>query len=204
MNLWLENLKAKLVSWGPAGLFLVGLIDGAGLPNPSGPDILLLLFATAAPGMAFAGGICTILGSLIGSYILYSIARKGGELYLERHTMSPRGRKLREWFQHYGLVTVFVPALVPIPMPLKLFVICSGGFSVNPWAFLATLAAARIPRYLALSWLGRQLGENSLEWLKTHKWDFLWFSLALFAVCFLLIKVTDRYRRAQKDKLVGQ
>jgi membrane protein YqaA with SNARE-associated domain len=197
MKAWLEALKGKLVSWGPMGLFLVGLIDGAGLPNPSGPDILLLIFATAVPTQALLGAACVTAGSLIGSFFLYSIARKGGEAYLERHTMSPRGRRLREWFQHYGLVTVFVPGLVPIPMPLKLFVICAGGFSISRVAFVATLAAARIPRYFALAWLGMQLGENSTQWLKDHKWEFLWFALGLFGALFCLIKVVDYRKRRQ-------
>jgi membrane protein YqaA with SNARE-associated domain len=203
MRAWLESIKSKLVAWGPFGLFLVGLIDGAGLPNPSGPDILLLLFATAVPSQAMLGAACVTAGSLLGSFFLYSIARKGGEAYLERHTMSPRGRKLREWFQHYGLVTVFVPGLVPIPMPLKLFVICAGGFSIHRGAFLATLAAARIPRYFALAWLGAQLGENSLQWLKDHKWQFLGFATALFAALFLLIRIVDHRKKRQQNSRVS-
>lgn len=197
MKHWMESMKAKLVSWGPLGLFLIGLIDGAGLPNPSGPDILLLVFAAAVPAQAFLGAACVTVGSLAGSMVLYSIARKGGEVYLEKHTATPRTRKFREWFQHYGLVTVFVPALVPIPMPLKLFVICAGAFSVSRTAFLATMAAARLPRYFALAWLGSQLGEHSMQWIKDHKWDFLLFAAGLFGVLFLLIRFVDARKRKQ-------
>ena len=80
----------------------------AGEPRRSGP----------------AGLACA--GSVIGSMILFFIARKGVKDYLDRHTMSGRGALFHEWFMHYGLLTVFVPALSPVPTPMKLFVICAG------------------------------------------------------------------------------
>jgi membrane protein DedA with SNARE-associated domain len=130
------------------------------------------------------------------------VARKGGQIYLDRHTMTPRGQKLRAWFLHYGMVTVFIPALVPIPMPLKLFVICSGGFAVSRVVFLTTLGTARVARYGTLAWIGSQLSESPLDWLKTHKWDFLGFSAGLFLALFLLIRLVDyRKRKQQQDRL---
>lgn len=192
----------KLVALGPFGIFLVGIIDGAGLPNPSGPDIILLLYASQRPDTAFLAAALAVLGSVIGSYILFSIARKGGEVYLERHTESARGKKLRAWFQHYGLITVFIPAMIPIPMPLKLFVICAGALGIRARAFLAVLALARIPRYFAIAYLGSKLGEESMGYLGKHKWDLVLIALGLMVFCFALVKFTDRMRARAKDTLV--
>lgn len=192
----------KLVALGPFGIFLVGIIDGAGLPNPSGPDIILLLYTSQRPDTAFLAAALAVLGSVIGSYILFSIARKGGEVYLERHTESARGKKLRAWFQHYGLITVFIPAMIPIPMPLKLFVICAGALGIRARAFLAVLALARIPRYFAIAYLGSKLGEESMGYLGKHKWDLVLIALGLMVFCFALVKFTDRMRARAKDTLV--
>ncbi len=192
----------KLVALGPFGIFLVGIIDGAGLPNPSGPDIILLLYASQRPDTAFLAAALAVLGSVIGSYILFSIARKGGEVYLERHTERARGKKLRAWFQHYGLITVFIPAMIPIPMPLKLFVICAGALGIRARAFLAVLALARIPRYFAIAYLGSKLGEESMGYLGKHKWDLVLIALGLMVFCFALVKFTDRMRARAKDTLV--
>jgi membrane protein YqaA with SNARE-associated domain len=201
---FMEKLKATLVSWGPLGLLAIGVIDGAGLPNPSGPDFLLVIFSAASPNQAYVGAACAVLGSLIGNYILYSIARKGGEVYLQKHTEGPRGRKFREWFHHYGLVTVFIPALVPIPSPLKVFVICAGAFQVHPGLFLATMTAARIPRYFGLASLGRRLGEDgAAAWLAAHRWDFAVGILILGMLLFGLIKLVDFMKKRQVDKLVA-
>ena len=70
-----------------------------------------------------------LAGSLIGCFILFYIARRGGEVYMAKYTSSGRGARFKTWFQHYGLLTIFIPALVPIPMPLKVFVICAGALA---------------------------------------------------------------------------
>jgi len=196
MKAFLESLKAVLVSWGPAGMFLATLIDGAGLPNPDGPDILLLLYATAAPSRAYMGAAAAVAGSLVGSYIFFRIAQKGGEVLLRKYTEGPRGRKFHEWFKRYGLVTVFVPTLVPFPMPLKAFIVCAAVLGVSPGVFLATMAAGRIPRYFGLAYLGRQLGEHSFDWFKSHTREFGLLSLGLAVFLFVLVKVVERFHHA--------
>ncbi len=62
MKAFTAKLKAVLVSWGPLGMFLAALLDGAGVPNPDGPDLLLLLFAAAAPQDAYLGAAMGVLG----------------------------------------------------------------------------------------------------------------------------------------------
>ena len=77
-------------------------------------------------------------------------------MFLDKRTASKRSKRFREWFDHYGLLTVFVAALVPLPvMPLKMFVFCSGALGVSPSRFVAVFLAARIPRYLGLALLGQ-------------------------------------------------
>lgn len=194
MREFFESFKALLLSMGPAGMFVVCLVDGAGLPNPSGPDLILLIFAAADPGSAFYAAAFGVVGSMLGNLILYSIARKGGEIYLDKHTEGEKGRKFRAWFNHYGLVTVFVPALVPIPMPLKAFVICSGALRVNQFHFLAVLGLARAIRYSSLAWLGKTLGEHSQAWLAAHRWHFIGGGVVLIAALFLLVRLAEGRR----------
>lgn len=200
MNQFLEALKQL----GPLGTFLVGLIDGIGLPNPGGPDYLLLFVAWARPHQAYLSAFTLIAGSAIGTFILYSLARKGGERYLESKLKSPRAKRFRAWFLHYGLITVFIPTFVPmIPMPLKAFVLSSGALGVRPVPFMLTVLAGRVPRYLFLAYLGRSLGENSKQWLLDHKWHFGLAALGLLAFCFALIKITDRLRGPRGNTLVA-
>ena len=103
------------------GVFLLGLLDSTGIPMVGGVDLYIVLVAMVDPTQGYLAAGAAIAGSLIGSLILFLIARKGGEEYHRRHTSGARGAKLRAWFHEYGLLTVFVPAFVPvIPLPLKM------------------------------------------------------------------------------------
>lgn len=92
-----------------------------------GVDALIVLIAAVSRSQAYLAAATAIAGSWAGSLILFLIARKGGEEYHRRHTSSAKGARFRAWFHEYGLVTVFVPAFVPIiPLPLKIFIISAG------------------------------------------------------------------------------
>ena len=76
---------------------------------------------------------------MLGNLILFAIARKGGQIY-HRQTDSVRqcARASVDWFHHYGLLTVFIAALVPLPiMPMKIFVLCAGALGSSILAFAA-------------------------------------------------------------------
>jgi membrane protein YqaA with SNARE-associated domain len=200
MNTLLELLKA----WGPLGAFVVALIDGAGLPNPGGPDYLLLYLGWTQPETAYLSAILCLAGSVAGNFILFWLARKGGERFLEKRLQGPRALKFRAWFNHYGLVTLFIPSVVPLfPLPMKAFVLCAGALGVSPLAFVATVAAGRVPRYLAMAYAGRSLSVDPKTWASAHKWHFALVALGLLVVCTLLIVVTDRLRGRGGDKLGG-
>jgi undecaprenyl-diphosphatase len=195
---WRRVLDAALptmVAWGPLGAFLLALVDAAGVPNPAGVDYLILLLAWKEPSTAYPAALLALAGSLGGSYFLYRLARKGGERFLDRYTLTGRGARFRGWFHRYGLITIFVPALVPmIPLPMKVFVLCAGAFGVRPLTFLAVMAAGRLPRCFGLAWLGRQFGEDASGWLKSHASDFAWGALILIALLVLLVRLSGRVR----------
>lgn len=198
----MKQIIDTLVTWGPFGVFLIAVLDSAGVPNPGGLDYVLLFLAWKKPGSAYLGAAVAVAGSLIGTYILYRIARKGGEAFLDKHTRKGGGARFRRWFRHYGLVTVFIPALVPmIPLPLKVFVICSGAFGVNPVTFLAVMALGRTLRYFSLAYLGQSLGKDAGVWLKLHARDLGLGALALFVVLFLLVKAVEWFRKPAPDTL---
>jgi len=194
----MSSVLELLKTWGPLGALLIALIDGIGLPNPGGPDYLVLFLAWTHPQSAWLSAALATAGALAGSLGLFWMARKGGERYLEQKARGPRAMKFRGWFQRYGLVTVFIPALVPvIPLPMKAFVILAGALGVRPLVFLAVMAAGKIPRFFFFAWLGKSLGEHSAQWLKDHRWHFLLAALLLAAVLFLLVRLSGRQKQAE-------
>src|SRR5579862_9404943 len=101
----MKHLRDVLVSWGPLGILVLAIVESAGIPNPGGTDLPLLLVTIARPDDAVLCAAMAIVGSLIGSVIFYEIMRKGGEKLLSRYTSSGRGARFRTWFLEYGLIT---------------------------------------------------------------------------------------------------
>jgi membrane protein YqaA with SNARE-associated domain len=191
----MRHLRDVLVSWGPLGVFLLAAVESAGIPNPGGTDALLLILAIARPQDAMLAGLLAAVGSLLGSVVFYEITRKGGEKFLAKYTAGANGKKFSEWFSRYGLITVFIPALLPIPiLPFKVFAACAGVTCVPRFRFLLVLAVARFPRYLALAYLGQQLGENSTAWLKSHVWHLLALAAAIALALYALVRWVDARR----------
>lgn len=173
---------------------MLAVLDSSGVPVAGVFDALLILIAVKTPEVAWLCAALAVVGSTAGNTILFYTARGSSKRYI-RTDSSARVARFRSWFQRYGLITVFVPALMPIPMPLKLFVISAGVLGTPLAQFVPVVLAARILRYFGEAWLGVRLGQDSTTFLKTHAWMFLLGALllAIALYCFLLWK--DRWRR---------
>jgi membrane protein DedA with SNARE-associated domain len=183
----------SLVSWGPTGLFIGALLDGAGLPVPGGVDALVIFLATQLPQSALALAAVALIGSTVGNFMLFLLARRGGKAFLEKRSQSQFAQRFRHWFDRYGLLTVFVAALVPLPiMPLKIFVLSSGALGSRPLRFLTAFIGARIPRYVGLALLGQAMGNNALHYLRQHVWHLLAFAVILFVVLAMIVRYADK------------
>ncbi len=196
MEASLKALLAAVASWGLPGLFLVALLDSAGVPLTTGVDALLIALSAVKPEAAPLAVVLATTGSAVGCLFLFYLARKGGKNYLDRQTRTGKARMLREWFQQYGLITVFISVLSPIPLPTKMFVLSAGALGASPLWFLVSVVAGRIPRYIGLAWLGSQLGAHSTDWLKAHAWHFAAGAAALALGLFLLTYFAGRKRTA--------
>jgi membrane protein YqaA with SNARE-associated domain len=130
----------------------------------------------------------------LGSIFLFGIARKGGEVFLARHIAKGTGKRLHVWFERYGLATVFIPAVSPLPMPMKVPVFCSGALGVSWAAFLGTIICARIIRYFALAYLAQRYGSETLVFLKHHWGAVLALALSLSAATIIIIRLASKRR----------
>jgi len=178
---------------GPVGVLVLATVESAGIPNPGGTDVLLLFMTAARPQDAALSAALAVIGSLVGSMFFFELMRRGGEKFLTRHTASGRGQRFRAWFMRYGMITVFVPGFLPIPiLPFKVFCACAAAMGVTRKRFLLVLAAARIPRYAALAYLGSTLGEHSGTWLRDHGWYLLALGVVLATALGLVVRRASR------------
>jgi membrane protein YqaA with SNARE-associated domain len=187
-------LTDTLIAWGPAGILLLSILDSSGVPVAGVFDALLILIAVERPGAGWLCAALAVAGSTIGNTLLFWTARRGGRRFMEKAAPEGRAARFREWFVRYGMVTVFVPALVPIPMPLKFFVISAGVLGTAPIEFVGVILVARVLRYFGEVWLGVTLGRESPAFLRTHVWNFAAGAVLLFVFLYLFIQLRERGR----------
>lgn len=188
----LAHLTQVLVAWGPAGILLLAILDSGGVPVAAVFDALLIFVSAQRPSAAWWCAGLAVAGSTIGNVILFQLARQGGQKFLAKSASAGRAARFRAWFLRYGLLTVFIPALIPIPMPMKLFVITAGVLGTPLGEFLGVILLARVMRYFGEAWLGVALGRDSAAFLKTHVWQLTGSALALFAVLYGLMRFRNR------------
>lgn len=174
----------------------MGLLDSAGIPIVGGVDALLIAIAANKPQQAYLAACFAVVGSLAGSLFLFFIARKGGEVLLMKHVASSTGARLHLWFQRYGLVTVFIPAVSVFPLPMKIPVFCAGALQVRWGYFTIVVLTARAIRYAALAYLGRTYGHQAFAYLKAHGWQAGLGALALALAVAIALRMFQRHEAA--------
>ena len=188
----LQHLAQALKEFGPIGVFLIGFLESFGVPIPAALDSYLVYLAWAEPARAFVNASIAVVGSLLGNILLFQTSRQGGRRFMKAPPPEAP-QKFRRWFSRYGLVTVFIPALSPIPLPLKVFVISAGLFHTPFRKFLAVILVARVFRYFGLSYLGLKLGEEGAKhFLKQNAWNLIGFSVGLAIVLYVVVRLNDR------------
>lgn len=195
MSLW-HHIVQVLLGWGPYGLLLVSVLDSVGLPIVGGVDSLLIAISAQKPGQAYFAATCALAGSLAGSVILFRIARKGGEVLLTKHISGRRGAILHTWFQRYGMITVFVPAISPLPLPMKVPVFCAGALDVRMSYFIFVVLSARAIRYFAMAYFGVRYGASTGRFLLRHGLLIGGIALGLALAVAVGLRLYQRHRTA--------
>jgi membrane protein YqaA with SNARE-associated domain len=189
----LARITSALVAYGPLGVFLIGLIDSIGVPLPATMDALIILIAVKAPQRAYLAASMGVLGSIGGNVALFEMARFGVRRFVREVESGGKSSRLRNWFHRYGLITVFIPAAVPIlPLPLKFFVVSAGVFRMARVRFLLVILVSRALRYFGDAFLGVKLGADAQGFLHRNAWTLTAIAVGMALVLLGLIRWADR------------
>jgi uncharacterized membrane protein YdjX (TVP38/TMEM64 family) len=76
-------------------------------------------------------------------------------------------------------------------------VISAATFGTPLRTFVFVIVLGRSIRYFGEAYLGVMLGEGSAQFLRAHTWHLLAGAVALFGVLYVLLMLTERWRRAR-------
>jgi membrane protein YqaA with SNARE-associated domain len=158
----------KLRRLGGVGLVLLGLADNSIIPLTGSMDVLTIWLAARHrepwPYYAFMA----TLGAVIGGYITYMLARKGGKETMERKLSKRRAAKVSKAFERWGFSAIAIPAVLPPPFPFVPFLVAAGAMQYSQKKFLAALTLGRGIRYSIAACLGFVYGRHILRFFDQY------------------------------------
>jgi len=158
----------RLRRLGGPGLVLLGIADNSIIPMTGSMDVLTIwLSARHREPWPYYAFMAT-LGAVIGGYITYALARKGGKETMERKLSKRRAAQVSKAFERWGFAAVAVPALMPPPFPFVPFLLAAGAMQYSTKKFLGALTLGRGVRYSIAAFLGFHYGRHILRFFNQY------------------------------------
>lgn len=154
--------------FGGPGLILLGLVDNSVIPLPGSMDIAVILLTAHHRAWWPYYAFMAVVGAVLGGYVTYRLAEKGGEETLEKKIGKDRAKKVYRRFENHGFSTVFIGAVLPPPVPVVPFLMAAGILQYPRKQFLLALASGRAVRFFIVAYVSHIYGDAIISWLSNY------------------------------------
>ncbi len=151
-------------------MILIGALDSSLLSLPEVNDYITVARVANNPNEVYYFPLFPAIGSVIGCLVLYRIARRG-EQFVTRRFHPRHLDRVKELYRRWGLFALVIPALLPPPMPFKIFVATAGALGYPIGRFTIVILVARMVRYYfwaVLAFFFRNEVRKMIDWLGEH------------------------------------
>lgn len=209
IGVWLERYVIALpIYYAAPAMIAIGALDSSLLSLPEINDYLVVGRCFKQPSAVFYFPLFAALGSVIGCLFLYTIMRRGGQALLRRRFKRENIERVEKAYARYGFLAIAIPALLPPPMPFKIFVATAGTLEYPRWKFLVTVMIARSARYYVEGILAVFYGRRVLSFLRDDGLVILSIvttaAVLILLVYAIITRRNSRPREVSAEKSVDQ
>jgi membrane protein YqaA with SNARE-associated domain len=171
---------------GALGLFSLAILDGSPTPTFAGPDTLTAFLAASHRAPWYEYAVVATAGSVIGAFLMFKIARRGGSTYLHGRFGNRKLDAVLSFVHQWGTNALTVSTAVPFPFPTSVFFAAAGASNYSVRKFLVVVTICRGARYGGIAIIADHYGRHFVRVLRqpTQYWGWL---LLFAAVIFSLI-----------------
>lgn len=141
------------------GVFAIAFADSALLGMPVDAIVAFYVYQDHKRLLFYV--LMASLGSVIGSIPLYIVGYVGGEKVLRKRISEERFLRIHRSFEEHEFWALMFPAMLPPPMPFKIFVLGAAVFEMRFRDFVLAMFAGRCVRFMVLAlltlWFGPQI-----------------------------------------------
>lgn len=186
---------ARLRHFGLLGLFLLAIIDSSPVPTFAGADILTAILAASHRSPWWEYAVVATVGSVIGAYLTFRLARRAGVAYMDSKFGHGRVIALLKFFKKWGTGALAVSTAVPLPFPTSAFFAAAGASGYRTGRYLTIVAPCRAARYFLVAILADHYGRNFVRAVRHPEryWGWLLlFTAIIVAVVAAVILINRR------------
>jgi membrane protein YqaA with SNARE-associated domain len=163
-----RSVRRWLFHLGGIGLIPLGLLDNSPIPLPGAMDVATIVLSARQQQLWFYYALMATAGSVIGGFVTYRLARKGGKEAFEGRFSRRTVDKVYKIVGRWGFGAIAVTALLPPPVPMVPFLFAVGAMQYPPRKFLAALMLGRVFRYTILAYLAARYGRQIIPFMTEH------------------------------------
>ena len=191
---------------GGPGLILLGLADNTPfISAPAGSvDVFVILLSAHRPSWWGYYAFMATVGEVLGGYLTYRLAEKGGQETLEKKVGKPRAAKIYMQFEKRGFLTVFTGSILPPPFPFTSVLMAAGVMQYPHRKFLSAFLAGRAVRFFAVAFLGRVYGQQMIRFFSRHYRSLLYVIISLAVTAGIGALVYFKWYRPTRQRGVGK
>src|SRR3989441_12329641 len=207
MSDWLHAITRRLGHFivhvpiyvaGPV-MILVGALDSSLLSLPEINDYLVIVRCFTHPRAVIFFPLFASTGSVLGCLLLYTILQRGGLAVLHRRFKLEHIQRVERAYARFGILALAIPALLPPPMPFKIFVATAGALQFPRRRFLVTILLARSLRYYTEGVLAVFYGERVLRFLKDNGFLIVSIAAGVFVIALAIYLLSSKGRAAARE-----
>jgi len=212
---WLNQTFGAVVQWleqfvigvpiyvaGPS-MVVIGALDSSLLSLPEINDYLVVMRCANAPFEVFYFPLFAAAGSVLGCLLLYTIIRRGGQAVLRKRFRTEHLERVERTYARFGFLALAVPALLPPPMPFKIFVATAGALEYPRWRFIMTIMIARSLRYYIEGTLAVFYGKTVLDFIKRYGFTILAIVIGVCLVGLIAYLILQRRRPVATNEVAS-
>jgi membrane protein YqaA with SNARE-associated domain len=192
---WLEQyvISVPIYIAAPA-MVLIGALDSSLLSLPEINDYLVVGRCYKHPTAAFYFPLFAAFGSVMGCLLLYTIMRRGGQALLRKRFRAESIERVEKAYARFGFLAIAIPAILPPPLPFKIFVATAGTLEYPRWKFLLTVMLARSFRYYVEGILAVFYGRRVILFFKDNGLVIISLVASIALIGLLIYLVVNRRR----------
>lgn len=196
---WLEQYIISVpVYIAIPAMVLIASLDSSLLSLPEINDYLVVARCYKYPSAVFYFPLFAALGSVTGCLLLYTIMRRGGQALLRKRFKPEQIRRVERAYERFGVFAIAIPAILPPPLPFKIFVATAGTLEYPRWKFLLTVMLARSFRYYVEGTLAVFFGKQVLLFMKDNGLVIVSVVASVALIALVVYIIVNRLRRRRR------